>query len=86
MYNQASQSTGACMPLIMGYTQPEKIREAESDEPVVFYDPKTQITVVKPFVMRVVGTYSLKTTQTKIGNGNRKFDKKNEIDDQKNVK
>ena len=85
MYNQVSQSTGACMPLLMGYTQAEKIRVAESDEPVI-YDHKTQIAVVNPFVMRVVGTKSLKVSQTRQGNGNHIIDKKNEIDDQKNVK
>ena len=81
MYNQVNQSTGACMPLLMDYTQPEKIREAESDEPVV-YDQKKQTTVV--LILRLVGTKSLKQHNTKKGAAT-VADKKNEIDDQKNV-
>ena len=83
MYNQVNQSTGACMPLLMGYTQPEKIQEIENEEAVV-YDHKTQIAVVNPFVMRIVGTKSLKTSSTKKGKGT-VTDKTNEIDDQKSV-
>ena len=85
MYNQAVQSTGACMPLIMGYTHPEKIQEVENDEPVV-YDQKKQKTLV--LILRLVGTKSLKSSTTKIKNPSGysvKTDQKNEIDDQKNV-
>ena len=82
MYNQVNQSTGSCMPLMMGYTQPEKIREAESDEPIV-YDHKKQTTVV--LILRLVGTKSLKQFNTKNTRGANSTDKKNEIDDQKNV-
>ena len=78
MYNQVSQSTGACMPLIMGYTQPEKIQEAENDEPVV-YDQKKQTVVI---ILKLVGTKCLRMSTTKVGKGS-KVDKKNEIDDMK---
>jgi len=83
MYNQ-NQETGTCLPLLMGYAQPEKIQEVEKEEPVV-YDQRSQIAFVHPFVMRVVGTKSLKTSTTKTGPTSAKADKKNEIDDQKNV-
>jgi len=84
MYS-ANQETGTCMPLLMGYTQPEKIQEVEKEESVV-YDQRSQIAVVHPFVMRVVGTKSLKSSPTKIPGKNQcKTDQKNEIDDQKNV-
>lgn len=87
MYNQTVQSTGACMPLIMGYTQPGKIQEVENEEPVV-YDQKKQKTLV--LILRLVGTKSLKTSTTKVkcsgpGSSSYKQDKKNEIDDSKNV-
>ena len=56
-----------------------------SDEGKIIYDPMTQMSEMN---MRVVGTKSLKVHPTKPttkygGWGN---DKKNEIDDQKNVK
>ena len=85
MYNQVSQCTGSCMPLLMGYTHPEKIREAESDEPVVVYDHKRQIAVIKPFIMRMVGTKSLRNRTTRKPGKATVTDAKNEIDDQKNV-
>ena len=81
MYNQSSSETGTCMPLLMGYTQPEKIQEAEKEEAVA-YDQKSQIAVVNPFVMRILGTKCMKGERT--GNkGNP--DMKNVIDDQKQV-
>jgi len=82
MYS-TNQETGTCMPLLMGYTQPEKIREVENEEPVV-YDHRLQIVVIKPFVMRLVATRCKKSSQTGSKN-NQRTDVKNEIDDQKNV-
>ena len=81
MYNQIE--SGTCMPLLMGYAQPVKIQE-DNEEPVV-YDHVRQIAVIHPFVMRTVGTYSLKAFQTKVGKTGSKGDKKNEIDDSKSV-
>ena len=83
MYS-TNQETGTCMPLLMDYTRPEKIQEVENDEPVV-YDQRLQIAVIHPFVMRIVGTKSLKQTKIPTNPGHNRFDKKNEIDDQKNV-
>ena len=85
MYNQVRQSSGACMPLIMGYTQPEKIREAESDEPVV-YDQRLQFAVVYPFVMRVVLTKCRIASTTRKSNGKGVRDEENRVDDNKTVK
>lgn len=82
-YNQTKQVTGTHLPLLMGYTQPEKIREAENDVRVE-YDPVRQIAIVKPFIMRTVGTKSLKTSSTKKGH-TAVVDRKNEIDDSKSV-
>jgi hypothetical protein len=80
--NQTGQTYGTSMPLLMNFTNPTKIQEEENSTPII-YDPIAQ-TVLE---MRTVGTYSLKTRSTRKGNlvlaG---FDKKNEIDDQKNVK
>jgi len=81
MYNQIE--SGTCMPLLMGYTQPVKIQE-DNEEPVV-YDHVRQIAVIHPFVMRTVGTYSLKTSNTKVGKVGGKLDSKNAIDDSKSV-
>jgi len=83
MYNQVLER-GACMPLLMGYSQPEKIEEI--DEPIV-YDQVRQIAIIHPFVMRTAGTYSLKTVfgTKKVGN-TKVSDQKNAIDDQKTVK
>ena len=84
MYHQVLERD-ACMPLLMGYARPEKIEEADEGEAVV-YDHVRQFAVVYPFVMRTVGTYSLKSSQTKVGKNSSKTDKKNAIDDQKTVK
>ena len=85
MYNQ-TRMNGQPMPLLMGFTKPSKIQTVENETPVM-YDPMKQIVA---FDMRVVGTKSLKTSMTlKRGTascGCREVDKKNEIDDQKNVK
>ena len=86
-YNQTNQETGTCLPLLMGYTQPEKVLEAENEEPVR-YDQKLQIAIIHPFVMRTVGTKSKKCVSTKpkkkgiCGTS----DTKNLIDDSKTVK
>lgn len=69
------------MPLLMGCTKPQPIEVLQQEEPII-YDPIMQII---PIDMRVVGTYSLKNFNTKHGYGT-KTDRKNEIDDQKNVK
>ena len=77
-YNQLSQWEGIPMPLLMGFTQPAPIQEAEVEEPII-YNPDYQIV----YDMRMVGTKSLR-------NGNPKThfatDQKNVIDDQKYVK
>ncbi len=73
------------MPLLMACTKPSRIQEAEEETPMM-YDPMTQRIGLD---MRTVGTRSLKTSRTafKVGNGTcNKGDKKNEIDDSKNVK
>jgi hypothetical protein len=79
-YNQTKTSTGNAMPLIMGCTMPTRIQEAYNVEQTI-YDPVSQ----KSYDMRLIGTYSLKTSTTKKGVANI-TDKKNAIDDQKVVK
>lgn len=74
------------MPLLMGCTKPRPIEVLQQEEPII-YDPIMQII---PIDLRIVGTYSLKSSTTKYrntsgGTGN-KTDRKNEIDDSKNVK
>lgn len=81
LYNQTRTSCGTVMPLLMGCTKPQPIETIEHEETII-YDPIMQII---PIDMRVVGTYSLKNFNTKHGYGT-KTDRKNEIDDQKNVK
>lgn len=84
MYNQNfNQQTWnqIPMPLIMGFTTATPIETDVTNFPII-YDPITQKI---GFDMRVVGTYSLKQAGTKKGNKTM-WDKKNEIDDQKNVK
>lgn len=81
IYNQTRTSCGTVMPLLMGCTKPQPIEVLQQEEPII-YDPIMQII---PIDMRVVGTYSLKNFNTKHGYGT-KTDRKNEIDDQKNVK
>lgn len=82
LYNSTRTSAGAVMPLLMGCTPVSGI-ETCTDPMDSYYDPMTQRT----YDARIVGTYSLKTLMTKTGIGsNQKIDKKNEIDDQKNVR
>jgi len=88
-YNQANRWNGIPMPLLMGFSQPEKIREAENEVPIT-YDSISQIVY---YDMRIVGTKCLKTSTTWINVPGQKganskrgqTDKKNEIDDQKNA-
>lgn len=73
------------MPLLMGCTKPQSIEALPQEEPIV-YDPINQTVI---YDMRTVGTRSLKTSNTriKVGSGySVKADRKNEIDDSKNVK
>lgn len=86
LYNDTKTSCGTVMPLLMGCTKPQLI-ETTADTPQI-YDPITQSVV---YDMRTVGTYSLKTSYTtyKNSSGNmssNKTDRKNAIDDSKNVK
>lgn len=78
--------SGHQMPLLMGFTTPVPL-EIEDGPSFIIYDPLTQKSQVD---MRIVGTYSLKTntTRKRISTGlySTSLDKKNEIDDQKNVK
>lgn len=74
------------MPLLMGCTKPRPIEVLQQEEPII-YDPIMQII---PIDLRIVGTYSLKSSTTKYRNTSGgtgiKTDRKNEIDDSKNVK
>jgi len=84
-YNQLlNQWSEIPMPLLMGFTQPQPIEEAENVS--VTYDPVCQIV----YDMRTIGTKSLKTSQTAYksptGANCHKTDRKNEIDDSKTVK
>ncbi len=83
-YN-TTRINGTPMPLLMGFTPATKIQEAETEAPAL-YDPFTQTVAIDA---RTVGTRSLKTSQTLVRGtktcGNSVADKKNEIDDQKNV-
>lgn len=83
-YSQ-SGANGNVMPFIMGSTKPTPIEAMDCDEKII-YDPITQSTIVN---MRIVGTRSLKcsTTMKKTRTSTKAVsDKKNEIDDSKNVK
>jgi len=69
-------------PLLMNFTVPTRIQESFDETPI--YDEINQIV----YDMRTVGTYSLKTSLTKVKAGptyRNETDKKNEIDDQKNA-
>jgi len=59
MYHQIQES-GACAPLLMGYTQPEKIQE--DNEESVIYDQKSQTVVI--VLMAKTKTTRSKTTST----------------------
>lgn len=85
IYNQTKTRCGTVMPLLMGCTQPQPIEILPQGKPIV-YDPVKQTVV---YDMRTDGTRSLKTSNTriKVGSGySVKADRKNEIDDSKNVK
>lgn len=93
IYSQTRTQVGTAMPLLMGCTRPSPI-EIMSDEGKIIYDPMTQISEMN---MRTVGTYSLKSRSTaKYGKPTSwnprgplvggSIDRKNEIDDSKNVK
>lgn len=82
-YNQFNQ--GNIMPLLMNFTTPTPIQEA--DDIKFTYNDGEQIS----YEMRTVGTRSLKNNRTwikKIGpsTGTSKTDKSNEIDDSKTVR
>ena len=78
---------GSVMPLLMNYTPATRIEEM--DEVKISYNDILQITEIE---VRTVGTRSLKisTTRKMVGHPVKKptsvADKKNEIDDSKNVK
>jgi hypothetical protein len=74
------QHYGCVMPLLMNYTPSTKIEESDASQRLG-YDYLKQII---PIEMRTIGTKSLKTTATKSGRVT-STDKKNEIDDSKNV-
>lgn len=78
---QMNQGGAPILPLLVGCTKPQPIETLEHDG-CIMYDPIAQII---PMDMRVVGTYSLRTHSTSYQKGV-KADRKNEIDDQKNVK
>lgn len=82
MQYNLERTNGQPMPLLMGYTQPSKIKTLENDIPVI-YDPISQMVKLD---FRVVGTKSLKNHITKLPTHQCKSDAKNEIDDQKNVR
>ncbi len=86
IYNQTRTNCGTVMPLLMGCTKPRPIEVLQQEEPII-YDPIMQII---PIDLRIVGTYSLKSSTTKYRNTSGgtgiKTDRKNEIDDSKNVK
>ena len=82
-YNQFNQ--GNIMPLLMNFTTPTPIQEA--DDIKFNYIDGEQIS----YEMRTIGTRSLKNNRTwikKIGpsTGTSKIDKANEIDDSKTVR
>lgn len=82
-YNQFNQ--GNIMPLLMNFTTPTPIQEAED---VKFtYNDGEQIS----YEMRIIGTRSLKNNRTWVrktgpNSGLTKTDKANEIDDSKTVR
>jgi hypothetical protein len=82
IYNQPNSSNGMPMPLLMAYMTATAIQEAGSEAPVM-YDPVSQTV---PYDARQMGTYSLKVSSTKNATGGTNPDKKNAIDDSKNVK
>jgi hypothetical protein len=82
---QTHEMNGVPMPLLMSYTTPAKIQEAENLAPSV-YNPITQVV----YDMRTVGTKCLRSSSTRKkqpgGSTSSSVDRKNEIDDSKSVK
>lgn len=76
---QSERTNGITMPLLMGFTNPTQIQVEENFEPIM-YDPISQTV----FEMRTIGTKCLRTSITRTAKSYSQ-DKKNEIDDQKNV-
>lgn len=81
---QQNSRGNSTMPLLMEFTPKTQIQEGGVNERFI-YDSMMQIT---EFDMRIVGTKSLKSvsTKSKLNKGCTVPDKKNEIDDQKQVK
>lgn len=81
---QQNSYDGYTMPLLMGFTPKNKIQEGGLNEHFI-YDNIMQIT---EYDMRTIGTKCLKSSATVQKNmgGMTKSDKKNEIDDSKQVK
>lgn len=81
-YNQFNQ--GNIMPLLMNFTTPTPIQEA--DDIKFIYNDGQQIS----YEMRIVGTRSLKSHSTRYKNSgggiSSKTDRANEIDDSKSVR
>ncbi|MDR0926414.1 MAG: hypothetical protein LBO69_01435 [Ignavibacteria bacterium] len=73
---------GYPMPLLMNFTVPNRIMEADDSFGREIYDPMSQTI---EFNMRTIGTYSLRHIRTKKGTGSTS-DAKNAIDDSKPVK
>lgn len=82
IYNSQPTQSGHKLPLLMDFSTPINIEVDNTSSPII-YDPLSQLSTLD---MRIIGTYSLKIRGT-IKPGNHSVsDKKNEIDDQKNVK
>lgn len=81
-YNQTKLGDDMIMPFLMGCTRP-KVIQAESRNEKFTYNPFMQMGV---YDLRTVGTYSLKNHPTILPGRHSVPDKKNEIDDQKQVK
>lgn len=81
---QQNSYGNSTMPLLMGFTPKTQIQEGGVNERFI-YDSMMQIT---EYDMRTVGTKSLKSvsTKSKLNKGCTVPDKKNEIDDSKQVK
>ena len=80
---QQNSYGNSTMPLLMGFTPKTQIQEGGVNERFI-YDSMMQIT---EYDMRTVGTKSLKSasTKSKLNKGCTVPDKKNEIDDSKQV-
>lgn len=78
---RTTTNTTMAMPLLMSFTPATRIEE-EVEMHNIIYDEKSQMV----YDFRTVGTKSLKTHCTKKTRCTSGADKKNEIDDKKNVK